>query len=158
MSEVAVQGCTFKASLNDGEGTISPSSLTASSQPSNKDFAIVSESIEVEGEIIVIESDKGIYFNKITVTVASGTTVTVTSPPASATSSTGTLITPDTIDITGTADNVLDSSNNKAVQKGDKGSKELTFTFPAPQGAVVTGQYNVTVEVDSAGQTDVIAS
>ena len=146
MSEVAVQGCTFKASLNTGEGTISPSSLTASSQPSDKNFAIVSE------------SDKGIYFNKVTVTVASGTTVTVTSPPETATSPTGTLMLSDTIDIDGTADNVLDSNDNKAVQKGDKGSKSLTFTFPAPQGAVTTGDYEVTVEVDDAGQTDVIAS
>lgn len=146
MSEVAVQGCTFKASLNTGEGTISPSSLTASSQPSNKNFVVVSE------------SDKGTYFDKVTVTVASGTTVVVTSPPETATSTTGTLMSPDTIDIEGTADNVLDSNGKKAVQKGDKGSKSLTFTFPAPQGAVTTGDYEVTVEVDDAGQTDVIAS
>ena len=146
MSEVAVQGCTFKASLNAGEGTISPSSLTTSSQPSDKDFAVVSE------------SDKGIYFDKVTVTVASGTTVTVTSPPETATSTTGTLMSPDTIDIEGTADNILDSNGKKAVQKGDKGSKSLTFTFPAPQGAVTTGDYEVTVEVDDAGQTDVIAT
>lgn len=146
MSEVAVQGCTFKASLNDGEGTISPAGLTASSQSSNKDFVVVSG------------NDKGIYFNKITVTVASGTTVTVTSPPEEATSNVGTLMLPDTIDIDGTADNVLDSNDNKAVQKGDKGSKSLTFTFQAPQGAVTTGDYEVTVEVDGSGQTDVIAS
>lgn len=158
MSEVAVQGCTFKASLNTGEGTISPSSLTASSQPSDKDFAIVSESTEIDGEIVVSESDKGIYFDKVTVTVASGTTVTVTSPPETATEPTGTLMSPDTIDIKGTADNILDSNGKKAVQKGDKGSKSLTFTFPAPQGAVTTGDYEVTVEVDDAGQTDIIAS
>lgn len=146
MSEVAVQGCAFKASLNTGEGTIAPSSLTASSQTSSKNFVSVSE------------SNKGIYFDKVTVTVASGTTVVVTSPPETATSTTGTLMSPDTIDIEGTADNVLDSNGKKAVQKGDKGSKSLTFTFPAPQGAVTTGDYEVTVEVDDAGQTDVIAS
>ena len=146
MSEVAVQGCTFKASLNTGEGTITPSSLTTSSQPSDKNFAIVSE------------SDKGIYFDKVTVTVASGTTVIVTSPPETATSTTGTLVSSKTIDIEGTADNILDSNGKKAVQKGDKGSKSLTFTFPAPQGTVTTGDYEVTVEVDDAGQTDIIAS
>ena len=146
MSELAVQGCTFKASLDTGVGTISPSSLTTNTQPSNKDFAIVSD------------SDKGIYFDKITVTVASGTTVNVASPPATATSTTGNLLNPDTIDIEGTADNILDSDNKKAVQKGNKGSKDLTFTFPAPQGAVVTGKYKVTVEVDDAGQNKIIAS
>lgn len=146
MSELAVQGCTFKASLDTGAGTISPSSLTASSQPSDKNFSTNQT------------NDKGIYFDKITVTVASGTTVTVSSPPAIATSPTGNLVIPDTIDIEGTADNILDSNDKKAVQKGDKGSKELTFTFPAPQGAVVTGKYNVTVEVDDAGQNKIIAS
>lgn len=145
MSELAVQGCVFKASLDVGAGTIAPSSLTTITQPSSKDFCIN-------------ETDKGIYFEKITVTVGSGTTVTVTTPPSSATSPTGTLMSPDTIDINGTADNILDSNDKKAVQKGDKGSKSLTFTFPASNSSTVTGNYNVTVEVNDAGQTDVIAS
>ena len=141
MSELAVLGCTLAASLDEGVGTIS-ATLAPASMPSQ----------------YVLAEGKGVYFDKLVVTVGAGSSVAV-SPPPGASSGTGTLAAADTIDILGTAENILDlPSENKAVQKGDKGSKILTFTFPATGGGTVTAPYNVTVEVTEAGQTSVIAS
>lgn len=141
MSELAVQGCSFEASLDTGQGSIS-ATLSAVSVPSTD----------------VLVNNKGVFFDKITVMVATGSSVTLTSPPPGATSPSGQLLVSDTIDISGTADNILDAGGNKAVQKDDDGSKKLTFTFPAPQGAVTTYSVNVTVKVSDAGQTDVTAN
>ena len=135
--ELAVNGCTFKASISPG--TIS-AQCSATSQPSTD----------------VLVSNKGVYFEKITVMVPSGTSVVLPSPPAGATAPSGQLMAPDTIDITGTADNVL-SGGKKAVLKGDNGSKSITFTFPGPNGSQVPSPVTVKVEVDDPGQTDVIA-
>lgn len=135
--ELAVKGCTFKASISPG--TISAQCSTTT-QPSAD----------------VLVSSKGIYFDKITVTVPSGSSVTLPSPPAGATAPSGQLMAPDTIDIAGTAADIL-SGNKKAVLKGDNGSKAITFTFPGPNGAQVPSPVTVKVEVDDPGQTDVIA-
>ena len=141
MSELAVSECSFEASLDIGEGDIN-AILSAVSVPSTD----------------VLVNDKGVYFDKITVMIASGSTVVLTTTPPGANSSTGELLVPDTIDIEGTAEDILDSDNKKAVQKNDSGSKILTFTFPAPHGATVTYPVNVTVKVSDAGQADVIAN
>ena len=83
--------------------------------------------------------------------------MTLAGPPPGAVSPSGTLASSATIDISGTGDNVLDSSGKKAVLKGDNGSKTISFTFPAPNGATVGYGVNVKVEVDSPGQDKVIA-
>ena len=137
MAELAVQGCTFKASITPGSISAQCSTTTV---PSSS----------------VLVSNKGVFFDKITVTIPSGSSVTLIAPPAGATSPTGNLLAPDTIDISGTASNVL-SGGKKAVLKGDNGSKAITFTFPGPQGAQVPSPVTVKVEVDDPGQTDVIA-
>lgn len=138
MAELAAKGCTFKATISPGSIN---ASCSAASQPASDKLV----------------GSNGIYFDKITVTVASGASVALTSPPPGATSPTGQLMAPDTIDIAGTAGDILDSNDKKAVQKGDNGHKTLTFTFPAPNGATTTYGVDVTVEVDDPGQTDVIA-
>lgn len=135
--ELAVQGCTFKASLTSGSIT---ANCSATSQPAND----------------VLVSNKGVYFNKVTVQVPTGSRVTLPAPPSGATSPSGQLMTPGSIDITGTGSNILRSSQ-KAVLKGDNGSKSLTFTFPGPNGSQVPSPVTVKVEVDNPGQTDVIA-
>lgn len=139
MSELATSSCSFKASLETGKGTIT-ATLSTTTQPSQK-----------------VEAGSGVFFDKVTVIVASGSTVTLTTPPEGATSSTGQLMAPDTIDIEGTADNITDSNDKSALQKGDKGDKELTFTFPAPNSSTITSPVKVIVEIDDAGQSDVIA-
>ena len=135
--ELVVEGCTFKASVNPGSISANCSTSTTPSAD-------------------VLAGGNGVFFDKITVKIPSGASVTLTSPPPSATSSSGKLMAPDTIDISGTADNVL-SGNKKAVLKGDNGTKTITFTFPGPQGAKVPYGVSVKVEVDDPGQTDVIA-
>ena len=137
--ELAIKGCTFKASINPG--TISANCST-STTPSK--------------DVLDIGSGNGVFFDKITVEIPSGASVTLPSPPPSATSPSGQLMAPATIDISGTADNVL-RGNKKAVLKGDSGTKTITFTFPAPNGATTTFGVSVKVEVDDPGQTDVIA-
>ena len=144
MSEVAVQGCTVEASLETGKGSISTSPQITTS-PSSYNFA----------------DNKGIYFNKVSVSIPAGTTVTLTTPPAGASSPTSVpLVAPATIDIEGTADNILDSSDNKALQKDDEGSDTITFSFPdtaTPPTPSITQDVKVTVKITNAGQTDVIA-
>ena len=151
MSELAVLGCTLQASLATGTGTIAVPSIPVSNQPSSENF-------HTNGIV-----DKGIYFDKITAVIPSGTTVTLTPQPAGASSPTSIpLAVADSIDINGTADNILNKDNEKAVQKGDKGSKAITFTFldtsaPTPK-PTITVPVNVTVTVTDAGQTDVTAT
>lgn len=146
MSELAVKGCTIEASLEEGKGTISASPLTVTNQPSDKNFV----------------GDNGIYFDKITVQIPETTTVTLTPQPSGASSPTSIpLGASETIDISGTADNILNASDEKAVQKDDEGSKTITFKFmntSSPPSPTVTAQVKVIVKVTDAGQTDVIAT
>lgn len=139
MSEVAVQGCSLKVSST--AGSISAVSVVPSNSPSSDNFV----------------DNKGIFFDKITAQI---TTATITpTTPIAGTTNTG-ILTSGSIDIAGTASNVLDSSDKKAVQKGDKGTKTMTFTFTTTSTppSTIDVQLPVTVEVDDAGQTDVIAS
>jgi hypothetical protein len=139
MSEVAVQGCHIK--ISSTAGSISAISVVPSNSPSTVNFA----------------DNKGIFFDKITVQI---TTATITpTTPIAGTTNTG-ILDSGSIDINGTADNTLDSNNKKAVQKGDKATKTLTFSFTTTSTPPSTTPVDlpVTVEVDDAGQTDVIAS
>lgn len=146
MSELAVKGCTIEASLEEGKGTISASPLDITNQPSDKDFV----------------GNNGIYFDKITVEIPATTTVTLTPQPSGASSSTSVpLGASETIDISGTADNILNGSDKKAVQQGDDGSKTITFKFmntSSPPSPTVEVGVKVIVKVSDAGQTDVIAT
>lgn len=146
MSELAVKGCTIEASLEEGKGTISASPLTVTNQPSDKNFV----------------GDNGIYFDKITVQIPETTTVTLTPQPEGASSPTSIpLATATTIDISGTADNILNASDEKAVQKDDEGSKTITFKFldtSSPPSPSVEVGVKVIVKVTDAGQADVIAT
>jgi archaellum component FlaG (FlaF/FlaG flagellin family) len=147
MSELAVKGCTIEASLEEGKGSISASPLTITNQPSDKNFV----------------GDNGIYFDKITVQIPATTTVTLNSTPEGAsTNISEALATPTTIDISGTADNIINvSDEKKAVQKDDEGSKTITFLFKntaSPPSPTVQAQIKVIVKVTDAGQTAVIAT
>lgn len=146
MSELAVKGCTIEASLETGKGTISASPLTITNQPSDKNLS----------------GNNGVYFDKITVQIPATTTVTLTPQPSGASSPTSIpLAVPETIDIAGTASKILDSSDNKAVQKDDEGSKQITFKFldtSTPPSPSIEAQVKVIVKVTDAGQTDIIAT
>ena len=138
MSEVAVRGCNIK--ISSTAGSISAVSVKPSNSPSSDNLV----------------DDKGIFFDKITASITNAT-IKVTVP---GTTNEGTLAS-GSIDIAGTASNVLDSNDKKAVQKGDKATKTLTFLFtitPPATPPTTPVDLPVTVEVDDAGQTDVIAS
>lgn len=137
MSEVAVQGCSLKISSTAGD--ISASSVKPSNSPST----------------VNLVGTNGIFFDKITALITNAT-ISATVP---STTNEGKLAS-GSIDIAGTASNILDSNNKKAVQKGDKATKTLTFIFTSTSSppAEVPTPIPVTVEVDDAGQTDVIAS
>ena len=138
MSELANKSAQYKATITGGTIT---ASLSAVSQPSQD---------------VLAPEGQGVFFDKITVQVASGASVVLSSPPPSATSPNGTLAASATVDISGTATNIT-SNGKPAVQKGDSGNKVITFTFPGPNGSTVPYGVNVKVEVDNPGQTDVIA-
>jgi len=144
MSMLAVQGCTVEASLETGKGSITTSPQITTS-PSSDNFA----------------DNKGIYFDKVSVMIPSGTTVTLTPPPAGASSPTSIpTVAPSTIDIKGTADNILDSSDKKALQQDDEGSDTITFTFldtASPPTPSITQGVKVIVKITDAGQTVVEA-
>lgn len=89
----------------------------------------------------VLVGSNGVYFGDMNVTLTSVVQGAYVCEEASLT-------------IKGTASNVLNSGDEKAVQKGDNASD--TFTFKNPQGA--TQDFNVRIEVTDAGQTDVIAT
>jgi hypothetical protein len=141
LSELAVLGCSFKASISPAVGSKITASLSASpsTPPSTDNFV----------------GNNGIYFDKVTVIVASGATVVLNFTPSGAISPSGKLLVPATIDINGTASDILDSSDKIALQKGDKGSNAITFLFPAPNGTTVPFSVVVTAEISDAGQTDV---
>lgn len=89
----------------------------------------------------VIVNSKGVYFGDITVQLTSVSAVAQ-----------GYVCALDTITISGTARDIIEvSTGDKAVQKGDTGTKKLTFTNS--QGASVLE--DVTIKVTNAGQTDV---
>lgn len=86
-------------------------------------------------------NSKGIYFGDIDVSLTAITSGSYVCASA-------------TITISGTADNILDANGNKAVQKGDSGSKSLTFTNPSTYEQITA---TVKIEITNAGQTDVNA-
>lgn len=141
MSELAVQGCTFK--ISSTAGSISAVSLATTSQPSS----------------VNLVNNKGIFFDKLTVNI---TTATITpSTPIAGTTNTG-ILASDSIDISGTASNILDSNGKEALQKGDNNTKTCSFVFtltPTPSSPPYTTNVDlpVKVEIDSSGQTDVKA-
>lgn len=140
MSEVAVQGCSLK--ISSTAGSISAVSVVPSNSPSSDNSV----------------NNKGIFFDKITALITTAK-ITPTTPIAGTTNEG--ILASGSIDIAGTASNILDANNKKAVQKGDKATKTLTFLFTiTPPATPPTTPVNlpVTVEVDDAGQTDVIAS
>ena len=85
--------------------------------------------------------DDGIYFGDIDVMLTSVTQGNLLCPSG-------------TLTISGTQSDVLNSSDEKAVQKGDNGTKTITFT---DQSTGATTDLPVTIEIKDAGQTDVIA-
>ena len=138
MSELAVQGCQI--SISSTAGAIEATSIQPSNAPSQDNFV----------------GSNGIFFDKITAQI-SGATI---SSPVAGTTGTGTLSS-DSIDIMGTASNILQTSDDKyAVQKGDNGTKTCTFTFTTTTTppSTIDVQLPVTVTVSDSGQTDVIAT
>lgn len=138
MSELAVSGCTLKISSSAGD--ISAVSVLPSNSPSSD----------------VTINNKGVFFDKITAQI----TTAKISAPVAGTTGTG-ILASGSVDINGTASNTLElPSNNKAVQKGDSGTKSLSFTFTTTTTPPSTTDVSlpVTVEVSDAGQTDVTAS
>lgn len=139
MSELAVSGCTLTATCELGQ--FSATSVLPGNTPSTN----------------VSVNSKGVFFDKITAVITAG--VLVPAEPVPGTTNSGVLAT-GSVDISGTASNILDASGNKAVQKGDNGKKSLTFVFTTtttPPGTL-NKDYEIKVEVTNAGQTDVIAS
>ncbi len=137
MSELAVKGC--KVSLTSIAGSLTPSSKSP---------------LETQSQVNSV-GENGIFFDKVTVDL-SGLTI---SSPVAGTTGTGVLPAGSSIDISGTADNILDKNNNVAVQKGDKTTKTFTFTFTNAPPATGTTPVDlpVTAEITNAGQTDVEA-
>lgn len=142
---VAVQGCTFKASVSPSSGTVSGGSVTAVSLPS--------QDISVNG--------KGVFFDKIDVLI-SNLVYTPLVPPAGATSPSSSTQVPANTSISGTAADILEGdvmTGKKAVLKGDSGTVSVQFVFPISMFPYTTPvSADVTVEVDDPGQTDVEAS
>ena len=136
MSELAVKGCMV--SLTSTAGSLTPS---------------LKSPFETQSQVNFV-GENGIFFNKVTVDL-SGLTI---SSPVAGTTGTGTLAS-GSIDISGTADNILDKNDNKAVQKGDKTTETFTFTFTNAPPATGTTPVDlpVTVEITDAGQIDVEA-
>lgn len=147
MADLAVKGCTLEASLDTGTGSITAEPLRVQNQASDKNLV----------------GDNGIYFDKITVVIPETTTVTLNAQPEGASSPTSVpLGTATTIDIDGTASNILNASDDTlAVQEGDSGSKTITFKFmntSSPPSPTVEKAVKVTVKVKKAGQTSVSAT
>lgn len=141
MSELAVKGCSFKASSDAGMFA-GNAKIDPSSQASNN----------------VLVDNKGVYFTSID-TLVSGTLTPSTVPAG--TTGVGT-ITDGKVTINGTASNVLEDGNASAIalQKGDKGTATLTFTFKSTSTppSDVPLPFPVTVEITDAGQTYSVAS
>lgn len=138
MSVPAVQGCTITYSVDGGTvsvvSTVSPASSKTSSG-GNK-----------------------FYHDKITIAVNMGTSVVLSTPPASAASGSGTLTTPGTITIDASTQKAT-TSGKGFVCKGDEGSATFTFAFPAASGTgTVPGSVEITAKVSDASQNVVNAT
>lgn len=141
MSEIAVQGCVFEASISELDGSL----VTYTIQPPSP-----SNNIEVDS--------KGIYSGEISVVIALGATATLTAYPALAGWAVSPTASPTTVKINGTASNVLEDGK-KCVQKGDSGKGSLFFPVAnSTTGVTETAEVEVTVEVKNAGQTVVIVT
>ena len=138
MSELAVKGCVV--SLSSTLGQLSITSKNPEETQSDENFV----------------GSNGIFFDKVTVDL-SGLTITPATPVAGTTNQ-GVLST-GSIDIKGTASDILDKDDNKAVQKGDKETKTFSFVFTnsPPATGTTPVDFPVTAEITDAGQTDVIA-
>lgn len=137
MSELAVQGCTLDISIEETLGTISCTHKESGS----------TDNVKVDG--------KEAYFGQLT-TKLSGITLVLTAYPAASfdLEYSSTL----TINISGTAGNVLDDKQ-KAVQKNDEGTASLAYIATNTQtGATISGAVVVTAKITDAGQTSVIVS
>ena len=140
MSELAVNGCTFK--ISSTVGSIEAVSIEAVSTPS-QDISV---------------GNKGVYFDKITVAITMAKITPTT--PIPGTTNEG-ILESDSEDINGTADNILElPAGSKAVQKGDKVTVTKNFTFTTTSSPPSTTEVAMpfTVEVLDAGQTDVTAT
>jgi hypothetical protein len=142
MSELTVDGCTFKASISPALGSISAPNITSPQK-------------ETEASKKVL-AGTGVYFQKITAQIEAGASVNLSTPPAGATAGSGQLMAPAPVVINGTASKILVEGKN-AVQKGDYGEADIQFIFPGPNGSTVPGTVHVKVEVDDPGQSDVVA-
>lgn len=142
MSELAVDGCTFKASIDVSLGSINAPNITTPNK-----------NTEASKKVL---AGAGVFFKQITALIQTGASVSLTTPPAGATSGSGQLMDPAPVIINGTADKVLVEGQN-AVQQGDYGEADIQFIFPGPNGSTVPGNVHVKVEVDDPGQTDVVA-
>lgn len=134
MSELAVKGCSLK--ISSTMGTVN-ASLQITNQPSSDIFV----------------EENGVYFDKISVSISSATiTATVAGTTGTGTLSSG------SIDINGTEGNILNNSDKKAVQKGDKETKTFNFTFTTTSSppSQISVSVPITVEITNAGQTDVL--
>ena len=141
MSEIAVQGCVFEASISELDGSLLAYTIQPPSSSSN---------IEVDS--------KGIYSGEISVVIAMGATATLTDYPAPEGWIVSPTVSPTTVKIKGTASNVLED-NEKCVQKGDSGKGNLSFPVAnSTTGEAGTAVVEVTVEVKDAGQTVIIAT
>jgi hypothetical protein len=145
MSEIAVQGCTFEASIPELAGSLVSYSVTPP-QPS--------QNVLIGGG----EVFHGVYSGTIQVTIPAGATATLTSFPSPDFTVSPT-VSPASVSITGTASNCLENSTDPCLQKGDKGTGELIFPVTNNTTSITTSvPVSVTVEITDAGQADVIAS
>lgn len=137
MSELAVKGCTVE--ISSTAGNIDASSIEITSDASTD----------------VLVGDNGVYFDKISVLI-SGVTLKTTVP---STTNEG-IIVSESLEIEGTASNILNGSDEVALQKNDSVTKTLTFTFTTTSSppSTTTADFPVTLKITDAGQSDIIAS
>lgn len=126
MSAVAVLGCTISI---DTAGVLGNIHVTVGKTPSSD----------------VLVENKGVWFDKINVTLDAG-----------ATYNGGTLKASASWDITGTASNIL-SGGKKAVTKDDSGTSAV-LSFVTTSSPPVTYTTTVKAKVSDANQDKVIAS
>lgn len=145
MSEIAIQGCTFEATIPELTGSLTSYQVNPS-QPS--------QNVLIGGG----EVFHGVYSGTIQVTIPAGATAVLTSYPSPAFTVSPT-VSPASVSITGTAGNCLENSTDPCLQKGDKGTGELIFPVTENSSqTTISVPVSVTVEITDAGQTDVIAS
>lgn len=133
-TEVAALGCTFKYE------TTPSGSVT-----------LVATAVPPVGK--TTSGGKGLYKDKITIAVVSGTVVLDSTPTATppASSNTG-MVPPGTITINGTSQKNT-TEGDKYVLKGDEGSETFECTFPSEtQPYVTTVMVTIKATVDDPGQ------